>query len=146
MEENKAGEETVSSTIPKWLQDAIDQADKKAGELSRIFEQEITPFVFVVEPEKDIAVGFFKLPDAKQSFKLLRSMGSDYEGALELLVRAQLVRDENLKAMDIEGQASDPRFMDANGRYDKKYSNLNMSLMMQGRSLIQVFQDQFKKK
>jgi|ERR1019366_616013 hypothetical protein len=123
-----------------WL-DAINaEADEKATELSAIFNCEVKPFVFVVEPLKDAAVGFMKVPDAKQSFKLMREMAISLEAGVELAAKAQLIR------MVGEDRASDIRFMDENGNYDAKNSTLNFSLLLKAQTTIALYQDAFKKK
>lgn len=142
MEETKQDIQPVNA----WLEKIIEQSNLKAAELGKIFEREVTPVVFVVEDQKDAAVGFLKSPDARQSLKMFRMMASDYEGALFLMIQAELIRTDDLKKRNLEGEASDSRFMDANGKYDLQYSQLNFSLLMKGRQLIKIYEDQFKKK
>lgn len=136
------GEEVKELKTPEevWMDGIIEETNEKAKELEAVLNCEITPFVFVVEPLKDAAVGFFRMPDAKQSLKIFRSMVTDQDLGAELCAKAQLVREYN------GAIASDPRFMDVNGNYDKKYSGLNFSLLLKAQSIIEIFRDQFKKK
>ena len=123
-----------------WLDKINAEAEQKAEELSRLLNAEVEPFVFIVESLKDAAIGYLKKPDAKQSFKIIRAMGTDYETGLELTAKAQLIRDYNGTI------ASDSRFMDVDGKYDVKDSELNLSLLMRVGTLIKPFSDKFKKK
>lgn len=133
-------------TKNEWLEELVSKAEKKALELESILGHKILPFVFVIEDQKDAATGFFKIPDAKQGFKIIRSISEDYENGVELIARAQLVRNSELIERNIEGEASDPRFMNVNGVYDKVYSELNLSLLMKAVTLVKPYTDQFKKK
>lgn len=132
--------------VEDWLDKVNSIADEKAKELSELFSCEIKVAVYVIEELKDVAVAFIRLPDAKQSFKLLRALGENFENGLELAARSQLIRDADLTARSMQGEGSDPRFMDVNGAYDKKYSDLNLSLMFKMQGLVRPFKDEFKKK
>lgn len=136
----------IQEVEPAWLVSAREQAQEQAESLSKVFDCEIEAVVFVVEPEKDIAFGFLKKPDAMQGFKLLRMMGESFESGVETIIKAQLIRTSDLEAKNAEGSASDYRFMDANGNYDKKYSELNLSLFLRASTLVTMLKDQFKKK
>lgn len=134
------------SPVEKWLKKTNKEADDKAKELSKIFECEVTPCVFVVEGLKDAAVGFIKTPDAKQTMKILRACGQDWESGLELSAKAQLIRETDLTVKKVKGSASDIRFMDENGNYDRKHSEVNAALLFRMQSFVRPFSDQFKKK
>jgi len=132
--------------VLEWIEDIREKADKQAKDLSNVFGIDIVPAIFVVKELEDIAVAFIKQPDAKTGMKILRIYSENEDLGLELAAKAQLVRDSDLNAKGFDGSASDSRFMDANGKYDLKYSMLNMSLMLRMNGLIQLFADVFKKK
>lgn len=146
---NENEEQVIDAAIAlnEWVEKTNKDANDKAAELQQILGCEVDAVVFVVNEEsKDAAVGFLRKPDAKQAFKIIRQMGDNYETGVELIARAQLVRDADLKAKGFEGAGSDARFMDANGKYEIKDSTLNLSLLLRAGKLIEIFQDQFKKK
>lgn len=123
-----------------WLEEINKIADEKATELSSLLNCEVEPFVFVLKPMKDAAVGFLKNPSAEQSLKIFRAMIEDKDNGAKLAARAQLVREYNGMV------ASDPRFMDAEGNYDPKDSTLNFSLLLRTQRVVSLFNDKFKKK
>ena len=129
-----------------WLAELNDAAAKQAEDIGTLLSCTVEPFIFVIEPGKDAAVGFLKVPDAKQAFKLLREMAVNYEAGVEMLAKAQLVRKSDLKARGSEGDASDVRFMDVNGQYPKGEDALNFNLLRRAGQLISLFSDEFKKK
>ena len=135
-------EEIELTESEKWLASLNDEADQKAKEISAILDCEVKPFIFVIKDLEDSATGFFKVPDAKQSFKIFRMMLTDQDSGSEMAARAQLIREVGAD----NTMASDPRFMDVNGIYDKKDSGLNFSLILKAQSIVSFYQDQFKKK
>jgi hypothetical protein len=139
-------EKKEKSTAEIWLNEINEAVGQQAKELENVFNCKVEPFIFVIEPEKDAAVGFFKKPDAKQVLKSLRLMAADYENGIEMLAKAQLIRKTDLEAKQLEGTASDERFMDANGKYQPVDSDLQVALIQQARDLITIFSNQFKKK
>jgi hypothetical protein len=136
------------AAIDKWLEDLREKTKAKGAEIANILGCAVDPFIFVVTPMEDAAIGFFRKPDAKQSFKILRSMGeTNYENGVELLAKTQLIRDIDLTSRGMEGTASDPRFMDINGKYNEEEdSSLNFNLLKRAGELISLFTDEFKKK
>ena len=126
--------------VEDWLNEINESTIEKASELEVLLNCEIKPFVFAVEPLKDAAIGFFKVPDARQSLKIYRLSLEDIDSGSEMIAKAQLVREYNGDVV------SDPRFMDVNGKYDVKDSVLNFSLLLKAQSSVQFFYDQFKKK
>jgi hypothetical protein len=140
-------ETTTTKTAEEiWLDELNSEVTIQAEELGKVLQCEVDAFVFVIEPLKDAAVGFFRKPDAKQALKFLRLIGENYENGVEMIARAQLIRQTDLQLKGVEGSASDMRFMDANGNYDPKYSSLNFNMVMRSKNLIELFTDQFKKK
>lgn len=129
-----------------WLTSIHEEAKQKAAELEVLLKTIVEPFVFVVEDGKDAAVGFFRKPDAKTGFKIMRQSIEDPEGAVLLIARANLVRDKDMEALGFQGSTSDARFMDVNGNYEMQYSDLNTSLMMRASRMIDPYIDTFKKK
>ncbi len=129
-----------------WLAEINATADEKAKELSLLFNCEVVPSVYVVEPLKDAAIAFIKQPDAKQALKIMRSLGENYENGLELAARSQLIRTADLSLKQVQGEASDSRFMDVNGKYDFKDSALNLALLLKVGKITTIYQDEFKKK
>jgi hypothetical protein len=136
----KNSEIQVESEEDKWLDAINKEAQEKAQELGHLLNCIVEPFVFVVEPLKDAAVGYLRKPDAKQSFKILRSMIEGQEAGIELAIKAQLVRIYN------DTIVSDPRFMDENGNYLPENSELNFSLFVRVQKIITILSDKFKKK
>ena len=130
----------------EWLDKINAEAQGKANELSTILKTVVEPFVFVVEDLKDAAVGYFRKPDAKQSFKILRTMSENYDTGVELLARAQLIREADVQAHGFQGSVSDARFMNVDGKYEHENSELNLSLLMRAARLIKPFSNEFKKK
>jgi len=129
-------------TDVQWLEKINEEAEAKAREMEALLVCEIKPVVYVVEPLKDAAVAFLRLPDAKQTLKLLRAMAADYESGCELIVRSQLVRN----VTGYEGICSDARFMNEVGQYDFHNAKLNASLVLDAKLLIDFYVDEFKKK
>src|ERR1035437_9435473 len=68
-----------------WLDEINTTADEKAKELSALFNCDVVPSVYVVDPLKDTAIAYIKQPDAKQALKLMRALGENYENGLELV-------------------------------------------------------------
>lgn len=128
------------SAEDQWLENINKEAQEKAIELGHLLNCIVEPFVFVVEPLKDAAIGYLRKPDAKQSFKILRSMIEGQEAGLELAAKAQLIREYNTAVV------SDPRFMDVNGNYAPENSELNFSLLIRVQKMISILSDKFKKK
>lgn len=137
---------TTQKEVEDWLELINTLADEKAEELARIFNCIVEPVVYVIKEKEDAAVGFIKKPDTKQSFKLLRALGENFENGLELAARSQLIRDLDLSSRGLEGTASDPRFMDVDGKCSSEYSDLNLSLLFKMQGLVKPFANQFKKK
>lgn len=133
-----------------WIDQLRNEVQAQSDDIAKIMQCPVDAFFFVLDSEsekKDIAVGFFRQPDARQSFKVMRQMGeADYETGLELLARTQLIRKSDLEARGASGDASDPRFMDLNGNYAPEDSILNFNLLKRAASLITLYSDQFKKK
>lgn len=132
--------------VQDWIDQINSEADLKAQKLSELFGCVVTPFVFIIEPLKDVAVGFLKTPDAKQSLKIFRAMIADEDSGCQLAIQSQLIRNSDLEAKNVEGESSDSRLMDVNGNYDLKYSALNFALLWKGQKCIIFYTDQFKKK
>ncbi len=132
--------------VEDWLDEINRLTDEKAQELSAIFGCIVMPSVYVIKELEDVAVAFIKKPDTKQSFKLLRALGENFENGLELAAKAQLIRTTDLAARSVEGVASDARFMDVEGKYASEDSDLNLSLLFKMQGLVRPFSDQFKKK
>lgn len=126
--------------VEDWLNKILEETKEKAAELEVLLSCKINPFVFVVEQLKDAAVGFFKVPDARQSLKIYRLSLEDIDNGSEMIAKAQLIRTYNNEIV------SDPRFMDVNGKYNMEDSVLNFSLLLKAQSSVQFFYDQFKKK
>jgi hypothetical protein len=140
-------ETTTTKTAEEiWLDELNSEVAIQAEELGKLFNCKIDPFIFVIEPLKDAAVGFFRKPDAKQALKLLRLLGENYENGLEMIARAQLIRQADLQLKSADGSASDARFMDSEGNYDPMNSDLNLNLIRRAGQLIAIFTDEFKKK
>lgn len=145
----KDADKTNFIAIVAWIEEANEAADAQAQALSQLFNCEIKPSVFIVEPLKDLAVAFLRQPDLRQSLKILRLMGSDPDSGYLLTAQTQLVRDADVQAInksDAQGFASDARFLNLQGEYDIKYTELNVSLIIQVRGMISIMEDQFKKK
>src|ERR1035437_2958454 len=151
---NQTNEPSVLETVlteeeqklSSWLQNINTVADEKAKELSALLGCEVSPAVYVVEEGVNAAIAHIKQPDAKQALKLMRSLGENYENGLELGARSQLIRTSDLALKQIEGEASDARFMDVNGQYDLKNTALNLALLLKIGKITTILQDQFKKK
>lgn len=142
-----AEEKQEPAEIPNpWLDNIHQEAKQKAEEISQLLKTPVVPFVFVVEDGKDSAVGFFRKPDAKTGFKIMRQSLEDPEGAVQMIARANLVRDKDMEALGFQGKTSDPRFMDVNGNYDMEHSGINTSLLLRASSMIDVHVDTLKKK
>lgn len=138
-EENKT-EVILVDDEQTWIDKINLEATQKAAELSEILNCVVEPAIFVIEENIDYAIAYLRKPDAKQSFKIIRIMGEDYDTGLEMAAKSQLIREYDGK------QVSDPRFMDVNGVYAPQYSELNLSLLMRVQGMIKFFKDQFKKK
>jgi hypothetical protein len=142
-------EKTPEQINSEWLDSINSDAEAKAKELSVLMNCIVTPIVFVVEEGKDAAVGYVKKPDAATAYKMmLHGRANGIEKAADLLARAQLVRDNDIKQFNpAEGvKASDVRLMDAEGKYDPKDTDLNLGLLVNITSLISPLADMFKKK
>jgi hypothetical protein len=140
-------ETTTTKTAEEiWLDELNSEVAIQAEELGKVLQCEVDAFVFVIEPLKDAAVGFFRKPDAKQGFKLLRQVGENFEAGVEMIARAQLIRQSDLDSRGITGSASDSRFMDANGSYNPKQSDINLALLSRSQRLLTILTDHFKKK
>lgn len=132
--------------VEKWLDEVNTHVDEKAKELGQIFGCIVIPALYVIKELEDVAVAYIKKPDTKQSFKLLRLLGENFENGLEMSAKSQLIRDSDLALRQIEGTASDSRFMDVEGKYLPENADLNLSLLFKMQGLVRPFADQFKKK
>lgn len=139
-----------NTTTPNiWLDQINAEAEAKAKELSILLNSFITPLVFVIEEGKDAAVAYARKPDAKTAYKMmLHGREHGVESASELLCRANLIREADIKALNpVEGmKASDVRFMDVNGKYAPEHTDLNTGLLLEMSGLVSPITDQFKKK
>lgn len=127
-----------------WLSAINAQVEEKARELEQILNCKVIPLVYVVNyDEQDVAVAYFRYPDAVQSLKIFRMLAENYENGIVMLVRSQLIREVH----GYEGTASDSRFMTVDGNYQPEYSALNSTLLLDAEQrLITVYRDVFKKK
>ncbi len=138
--------EESQNEVHIWLDQINETAQEKANELSTVFGCVVEPAVFVVEPLKDAAIAYIKKPNATQTLKLLRSLGENIEQGLMLTAQAQLIRDADLIGKGLTGTASDPRFIDVNGKYDEMFSEINTGLLLRVQKAIGFATDSFKKK
>lgn len=130
-----------------WVDKINSDAAEYAVELSALFGQEVQPTVFVIEPMKDFAAAFVRLPDLDNSLKIMRMLQQpDTDAAYKMLAQSQLIREADLAGKGQTGIASDSRFLDAVGKCDPAYTTLNLSLIWKMKGLIQIYTDQFKKK
>lgn len=137
----KTTEEKVI-TPEEWIDEINEKAAARAQLLANQISGEVEPFVFVLTPLEDAAVGFFKLPDFDLLNKLLRDSGDCYarNEVPTLAARSCLLRELNGE------RVSDIRFMDENGEYASGTSKLNFNFNMRANKLIEIYQDSFKKK
>lgn len=127
----------------EWLDGIRQAASEKAQTVATALGCNVDVAVFVVDPLKDAAVAFIRIPDALQLVKLIRMLGITQENAMQTAIATQLVRT----APGIEGAISDARFMDPMGNYDRiNDSKLNGSLLLRMGRLIDFYSDEFKKK
>lgn len=130
-----------------WLDQISEEAAIHAESLGTLLSTKVETAIFVIEPLKDCAVAFLRKPNARESLKILRMLADDFESGIEMIAKSKLIRKADLEKLDQgEATASDERFMDVNGNYDAKYTDLNTALLLKCQGLITVLKDQFKKK
>ena len=144
-------EETTEVKAPTELETLIEKINEesfaKAAELAILFGCQVEPAVFIADADKkDLAVAFVRKPDPIQTIKLLRILGEKDEHGIVDIVKAQLIRDEDLKSRNAGGTASDPRFYDKDGKFDPKDTEINTGLLLTVQKIIGFAKNQFKKK
>ena len=139
-------EQKAAAELEAWVDKINEEADAKSKELATLFGTEVVPSVFVIDPLKDAAIAFVRKPDAVQTIKLIRTLGESMEHGLVFVAQAQLIRDADLLAKGVQGTASDARFIDKDGQYDIKWSEINAGLLLSVQKVVGLAKNAFKKK
>ncbi|CAB4218154.1 hypothetical protein UFOVP1596_4 [uncultured Caudovirales phage] len=116
----------------KWLDDIKERVEAKRKELEGELDQEVTAFVYGVNPnEDDSAVLFLKQPSLSNLMKCMDQQEESKMTSGKLLVESCIIKEE-----------SDVRFLDPSPKWDK----LKVSAYFFANSITTIYIDQAKKK